>query len=50
MRNSVVRKKRIRAQRLLDDFMRFPMRLVTPYEPTITEWASPNAGRLWAPR
>lgn len=48
MRNSVIRKKRLRYERMLDEFIRFPARIVTPYQPTISEWAAPSAGRLWA--
>lgn len=50
MRNAVVRKKRLKAQRLLDQFMRFPARLIVPHQQTVAEWASPSAGRLWSPQ
>jgi len=30
MRNKIIRMKRLRAQRVLDDFMRMPARIITP--------------------
>lgn len=30
MRNAIIRKKRLRAQRMLDDFMRMPQRIMVP--------------------
>lgn len=48
MRNGVIRKKRLREQRLLDEFLRTPRRLIMGAPgPTITEWAT-MPGRMWA--
>jgi hypothetical protein len=30
MRNAVIRKKRLKAERIVDDYMRMPTRIVTP--------------------
>jgi hypothetical protein len=46
MRNRTIRMKRLREQRLLDEFMRTPRRLIMGAQPTLTEWAS-GPGRIW---
>lgn len=48
MRNAKIRKKRLRAVRIVDDFMRMPQRItlgVTDYRET--NWAALQQGRTW---
>jgi hypothetical protein len=50
MRNAVIRKKRLKAERIVDDLIRMPQRLIVTGDPAIcsTEnWSSYN-NRLWA--
>jgi hypothetical protein len=47
MRNSVIRKKRLRAVRAVDDFMRMPQRIMVPNIRDVNLEAFAT-GRLWA--
>lgn len=48
MRNKTVRMKRLRAQRLVDDFMRMPQRIVTGVpDYRETNWKAIQESRLW---
>ena len=47
MRNSVIRMKRLRAERAVDDFMRMPQRLMLPDHRDVNLEALMD-GRLWA--
>jgi hypothetical protein len=45
MRNAVIRKKRLRAERIVDDFMRMPPRIVLGVNASdldTIDWASPQ--------
>ena len=57
MRNAVIRKKRLKAERIVDEFMRMPQRIIVPQ--VDISWAEDSknqqqlikqygAGRLWA--
>ena len=53
MRNAVIRKKRLEEQRLLDQFMRTPQRIVLgidmPQDPADIDWAAEaNRIPIWA--
>jgi len=47
MRNGVIRKKRLRAARAVDDFMRMPQRVMVPNIRDVNLGAF-GTGRLWA--
>lgn len=49
MRNAVIRKKRLRAERMVDDFMRMPQRIVLGANvPDEIDWTMPQLNRIFA--
>ena len=47
MRNKIIRMKRLRAQRAVDDYMRMPQRIIAPIDYRETNWKALNESRLW---
>ena len=54
MRNAVIRKKRLKAERIVDDYMRMPQRLIVPtFNFSGEAWVTPEeiramSIRLWS--
>ena len=48
MRNKTVRMKRIKAERIVDDFMRMPQRIITPIDYRDVNREALQNSRLWA--
>ena len=47
MRNKIIRMKRLRAQRAVDDYMRMPPRIVLGTDFRETNWKALTDNRLW---
>lgn len=47
MRNAKIRKKRLRAVRIVDDFMRMPQRITLGLTGSETNWHALQQGRTW---
>lgn len=49
MRNAVIRKKRLRVERMVDDLMRMPQRIILGANvPQDIDWAKVQFGPIWA--
>lgn len=48
MRNKIIRMKRLRAQRAVDDYMRMPQRIIIPaIDYREINWKALNENRMW---